>query len=134
MATDHYECHRCGARFGVAGDPVPYTEADYEADEFYDREVEWHESGECSPTAAAVEAETDGTAVVLPAADWAEVVHLLDLLALGKAPAPWRRREAAVLCDRINAQLHGPRLVLAPVLGGDVVRMFPDEVPAGDAS
>lgn len=126
MATSHYECHRCGARFGVAGDPDPYTEADYEADEYYDREVERHEAGEC--------VTLDSFTVALPAADWAEVVALLDRVALGREPQPIERRRAPILCDRINAQLHGPRLVLAPVLGGDVVRMFPDEVPAGDAS
>ena len=77
----------------------------------------------------------DAIPVALPPSEWREVVAMLDdharLLPPDRYPDSVR---AVQLCDRINAQLHGPRLVLAPVLGGDVVRMFPDEVPAGDAS
>jgi hypothetical protein len=41
-----YECRKCGARFGIAGENSGSDE-DYAADDYYASEVERHESGEC---------------------------------------------------------------------------------------
>lgn len=48
MTSENYECQRCGARFGIAGT----ASADDDADDFYAAEVQWHESGQCSPVEA----------------------------------------------------------------------------------
>lgn len=43
---DTYECRKCGASFGIAGENNGSDE-DYAADDYYRSEVERHESGEC---------------------------------------------------------------------------------------
>ena len=75
----------------------------------------------------------DAVPVALPPETWRAILRLLQGIA-DDDPGPLHRTESLAAVRLIRDQLHGPRLVLAPVLGGDVVRMFPDEVPAGDAS
>lgn len=47
MTADTYTCPRCHTTVGIAGSAM--DEDDYDADDYYDREVERHESGECTP-------------------------------------------------------------------------------------
>lgn len=46
MSVETYECDKCGARFGIAGVNTGSDE-DYAADDYFNEQVEWHESGEC---------------------------------------------------------------------------------------
>ena len=46
MSLETYECSRCGAAFGIAGENTG-SDDDYAADEYYASEVEFHESGRC---------------------------------------------------------------------------------------
>lgn len=80
---------------------------------------------------AAVEAEPDGTAVVLPASDWADVVWLLDKFARDYELSMTSRRRAAVVCDRIGRQT---RPDVAAVVAGHtapvVARLHEAELPS----
>jgi hypothetical protein len=48
MSVELYTCNRCGATLGITG-PGSGTEDDYAAEEHFDSEVEYHESGKCAP-------------------------------------------------------------------------------------
>ena len=45
--SEIYECSRCGASFGIAGQHTG-SDDDYAADDYFREQVEHHESGECS--------------------------------------------------------------------------------------
>lgn len=49
MSMTTYECSRCGAVFGIMGESTG-TFDDLEAEDYFDSEVQRHESGECMPT------------------------------------------------------------------------------------
>jgi hypothetical protein len=53
MSATFYDCSRCDAQFGIAGESSGSDE-DYAADDYFDSQVEWHESGKCEPAAASV--------------------------------------------------------------------------------
>lgn len=48
-----FTCSSCDAQFGIAGEHSG-SDDDYAADEYYDAQVEYHESGECMRTAVAL--------------------------------------------------------------------------------
>src|SRR6266702_1232436 len=48
MSLDTFTCDRCGAMFGIFGTNTGSDE-DWAADEYYASEVEYHQSGECTP-------------------------------------------------------------------------------------
>lgn len=54
MSIETYDCAKCGASFGIAGENSGSYD-DVAADYFFGKQIEWHESGQCVP--AAVEPE-----------------------------------------------------------------------------
>lgn len=48
MSADWYTCSRCGAQMGIAGTSTG-SDDDYATDDYFESEVERHESGECTP-------------------------------------------------------------------------------------
>jgi hypothetical protein len=47
MSAEFYECSRCGAAFGIAGEAGP--DDDGTADEHFNEQVQWHEDKLCTP-------------------------------------------------------------------------------------
>lgn len=54
MSYSGYTCPRCGDTFGIAGESTGSDE-DIAAESHYGEQVEWHESGQCSPLTATVD-------------------------------------------------------------------------------
>lgn len=46
ISTQHYSCSKCGVAFGIAGTSTG-SQDDLDADDYFEAEVQRHESGEC---------------------------------------------------------------------------------------
>jgi len=53
MSADWFKCDRCGAHMGITG-PGNGSDDDLAMEEYYDSEVEYHRSGQCTPATVEV--------------------------------------------------------------------------------
>lgn len=118
MSAENYECGRCGAQFGIAGESV--TDEDREADEHFAELVKWHEDKLCTPLARTPlerarllvdlqwnndedELPTDAAATALLAL--AEEQHTANLIALLALPAAAKSKALTEAKNRITTAI-----------------------------
>ena len=56
--TEHYECPNCNAAMGIAGGFE--SDDDLDALDYFNEQVRWHESGECSPQGSGPDVAGEG--------------------------------------------------------------------------